>query len=63
MIDALTFLREQSRATRIALAFSQSLLRPLDLLRELPSPKAHRGVAVGILIEFPRNQLMHVNVG
>src|SRR3981081_1640194 len=62
MMETLTLFREQGRATRMALALSQSLLRPLNLLRKLLSPKVHRRVAVRILIELPRDQLMHVNL-
>src|SRR5258708_7640191 len=61
MIDTLSLFREQSRATRIALAISQSFLRALNLILKLFSPKVDRGVAVGILVELPRDQLMHVN--
>src|ERR1700737_88746 len=62
MIDTLTLVREQSRENRMALALSQSFLRPLNLCRKLLPPKTHRGVPVGILIEFPRNQLMYLNL-
>jgi hypothetical protein len=61
IIDTPSLFCEQNRATRMAFALSQSLLRPLNPLRQLPALKAHRGVAIRILIEFPRDQFMHVN--
>src|SRR5216684_2474663 len=54
MVDALILFCEQSRTPRMALALSQSLLCPFNLPRKLLPPKAHRGVAIGILIELPR---------
>src|SRR5882757_9821734 len=60
MIDALALFHQQCWVARMALALRQFLLCSLNLPRKLLAPKTRRGLAVGILIEFPRDQLKHV---